>query len=97
MALAQPAKYGEAWSDERIAAWLNLQPAAGENPDFHVLWRAYQGMRAYDFERFTQLFLEQGRDINAPGLGGECLTTVLSRHRCSEDFLHILIDAGGRA
>ncbi|NNM52875.1 MAG: hypothetical protein HKM02_11750 [Pseudomonadales bacterium] len=97
MALAQPAKFGEAWSDERIASWLELLPAAGEDPDYHVLWRAYQGMRAHDFERFTQLFLEQGRNINALGLSGETLTSILSRHRCSEDFLHILVDAGGRA
>ncbi len=95
MALHQPAHYDESWSEERIKSWLDRAPANGESAEFTVLWRAYQGMRPYDFERFVQLFCEYGRDINARSLQGETLTAIVSRHASSQDFLKILQDAGG--
>ncbi len=94
MGRTQPAKFGESWEDERIAGWLQQPVPADANPDFHRLWRAYQSMRAYDFERFIQIFLENGGDINARSPQGETLRHILARHRQATDFIHILEDAG---
>ncbi len=95
MALQQPAHYDEPWSDERILSWLGRAGAAGESGDFSVLWRAYQGMRPYDFERFIQIYGDAGRDVNARSLLGETLTGIVSRHARGGVFLQILKDAGG--
>ncbi len=95
MALHQPAHYDETWSDERIQSWLGRAGASGESSDFSVLWRAYQGMRPYDFERFMQLYSAAGHDVNARSLLGETLTGIVSRHARGGVFLQILKDAGG--
>jgi hypothetical protein len=39
----------EVWTEERIRSFLDLQPPAGMDADFHRLQRAYQSMRAEDF------------------------------------------------
>lgn len=95
MGVTQPAKFGEEWSDERISGWLNLLPPEGENADHHLLQRAYQSMRAYDFERFIQFFLDAGKDINAPDAQGRTFLSVICRHTPSTDFIRIIEDAGG--
>ncbi len=94
MSRTQPARFGEAWDDERIAGWMNIPVPTDEDPDFFRLWRAYQSMRAYDFERFVQIFLERGGRMDARNKQGETLYTILRRHPMATDFLHVLEDAG---
>ena len=43
---------GEPMTDEQIKVFLDFPPEEGENPDFHVLLKAYRALRAEDFERF---------------------------------------------
>ena len=97
MALSQPARFGEDWSDDRVRGYLNRQPPAGVNADFHVLNTAYKHMRAYDFERFVCFFLEEGRDINAVNEDGKTLLDLVKAHPISLDFVHILEDAAQKA
>ena len=42
----------EVWTQERIKSFLFVEPPAGVNRDFHRLHKAYQSMRADDFEIF---------------------------------------------
>ena len=44
---------GEPMTDEQIKVFLDFPPEEGENPDFHVLLKAYRALRAEDFERFV--------------------------------------------
>lgn len=90
MALSQPARFGEDWSDERIKAYLEHQAPEGINPDFHVLMHAYKHMRACDFERFLPYFLEAGRDLQARGPEGKTLLELAREHRRSDEFVKIL-------
>ena len=39
----------EVWTEARIRSFLNLQPPAGVNADYHRLQRAYQSMREIAF------------------------------------------------
>lgn len=93
MALSQPAKFGEEWSDDRVRGYLDRQPPAGVDADFHVLCTAYKHMRAYDFERFMEFFLEAGRNVNAVNEQGQTLLDLVRRNPVSLDFVHILEDA----
>ena len=97
MALSQPARFGEDWNDDRVSSYLNRQPPAGVDADFHVLNTAYKHMRAYDFERFMALFLAEGRNVNAVNEEGRSMLDLVRAHPISADFVHILEDAVQKA
>ena len=87
---------GETFDDERIRTFLNQQAPEGYDADFFTLERAYRGMLADNFETFIGFFLEAGGNINAENPQGETLTTLVSRHLKSAEYLDILTKAGGR-
>jgi len=93
MALSQPATFDETWSDERVASYLNRQPVAGENPDFHVLMTAYKHMRPSDFQRLLVLFKAAGRDVHARNQQGRSLLDIVREHPQSSAFVALLSDA----
>ncbi|HEX4870466.1 MAG TPA: PA4642 family protein [Moraxellaceae bacterium] len=95
MGVTQPARFGEDWSDERVRGYLDRAPAAGENPDFHVLMTAYKHMRAHDFERFVAFFLAAGRDLDARNGAGQTLLDIVRTHPRSGDFVKVLEAARG--
>ncbi|MFZ5560418.1 MAG: PA4642 family protein [Pseudomonadota bacterium] len=90
MGVTQPARFGEDWSDERVRGYLERQPPAGENADFHVLMTAYKHMRAHDFERFIGFFRDAGRDLDARGTAGRTLLEIVRDHAKAADFVKIL-------
>ena len=85
---------GEDWSDERVAAFLTATPADETDPDFYVLDRAYISMREQDFERFIQMFVAAGRNLNARNQNGDTLLTLADQHANSGEFVEILLRAG---
>jgi len=91
MAFAQPATFNEAWTDERVFAYLGHLPPEGVNGDFHVLYSAYKHMRPYDFERLLVRFTADGRDVNARDPKGRTLADVIQAHpQQSAEFLALL-------
>ena len=46
----------EVWTEERVHSFLDIQPPAGEDPDFHALLSAYRSMRLENFEQFLSFF-----------------------------------------
>ena len=89
-ARTQLAVRDEWWTDERVQGFLDLQAPEGENPDFHVLHKAYQGMVPESFGRFVEYFVEAGRDLNARGREGKTISEVLSSHRHGGDYLDVI-------
>ena len=83
---SQPSVTDEIWDDERVKSFLDLQPA-GENADFHVLLRAYRGMRVEDFERFLVFYTEAGRDLDARDPQGRTIWDIMAQHRQGADFI----------
>ena len=65
---SQPKVTDEVWDDERVKRFLDLQPS-GEDADFHVLVKAYRGMRPEDFERFLGFFRGNLRSPGKPRPG----------------------------
>ncbi|HBM22433.1 MAG TPA: hypothetical protein DD411_02540, partial [Alcanivorax sp.] len=81
--------------DEQIKVFLDFPPEEGENPDFHVLLKAYRALRVEDFERFVAFFQAQNRDIRATDDQGRTLLDIVRGHGKSEPFVAILEKAGG--
>ena len=48
---SQPQVTNEVWDDDRVKSFLEMEAYDG-NVGFHLLMRAYRGMRPADFERF---------------------------------------------
>ena len=92
----QPQVFDEAWTDERVKTYLDLLPEAGESADFHVLLKAYQGMRVEDFERFLVYFAQAKRDVNALDRHGETILALVRRHRHGKNYADSLIEAGAK-
>ncbi|WLF82972.1 PA4642 family protein [Moraxella sp. ZY210820] len=91
MAVSQPATFNEAWSDERVFAYLNQLPPNGVDADFHVLYHAFKHMRSTDYERLLKKFIADGRDVNATNAQGQRIHDVIAQHsRQKDDFLAVL-------
>jgi hypothetical protein len=87
---------GEPMPEAQFRALLDFPPEEGEDPDFHVLLRAYRGMTPEDFARFIAFFREHGRDLNAQDPKGRTLKDVISRHRHAGPYIEVLEEAGAR-
>ena len=85
---SQPQVTDEVWDDERVKSFLALEPY-GENADFHVLLKAYRGMRVADFERFLGFFTDEGRDLDATDAKGRTLWQIAGEHRQGADFIKV--------
>lgn len=93
----KPKVIGEEWSDERVKSFLAVEPYdQAVNADFHALLKAYQAMRAGDFDRFIRFFVEEGRDVNAVNDRGETMLDLVSQHRRSSEYAAALESAGGK-
>lgn len=93
MGVSQPARFGEDWSDERVRGYLDRQPPAGENADFHALHTAYKHMRVEDFARFVTCFKAAGRDLQATDSQGRTLLDLVRQHPQSAAFVPLLQSA----
>jgi hypothetical protein len=80
----------EWWTDERILSFLALEPAAGENSDFHILSKAYQGMVPESFERFLEFYLEAGKDLDATDRQGKTISQIIATHRHGTPYLELI-------
>lgn len=91
MAVSQPATFNEEWSDERVYAYLNHLPPADVDADYHVLYNAFKHMRAHDFERLIQKFIENGRNLQATNPKGQNIEEVIAEFpKQGAPFLEIL-------
>src|SRR5690606_749725 len=85
---------GEHFDDERIKSFFTYDAPAGIDPDYHLLEKAYRGMRGENFATFLTFFKAEGRDINAKSPEGQTLLQVVSTHRTGEEYAIALKNAG---
>lgn len=86
----QPATRNEEWSDDRIRAFLSLQPPENVPADYHILQKAYRGMLPEQFERFVPFFVEAGRDVNVRLADNSTFMDHLAQHQRAEPYRKIL-------
>lgn len=87
---------GEIFDEARIATFLNFTAPSGVNEDFHLLEKAYRGMRGENFATFVKLFIEAGRDINAIGNEGKTFLQSIKNHRNGEEYVLALEAVGAK-
>lgn len=87
---------GEIFDEERIKTFLAFTAPAGVNADFHLLEKAYRGMRGENFSTFAKLFIESGRDINAVGPEGKTFLQTIKSHRNGEEYVIALKAVGAK-
>ncbi len=88
---------GEVFDDERIRSFLAFEAPAGVNADFHLLEKAYRGMKAGNFVTFVQFFQAEGRDINACNPEGKTFLQLAAEHRYGDDYVAAIKQAGGQS
>jgi ankyrin repeat protein len=87
---------GETFDEARIKTFFDYDAPAGVNADFHLLEKAYRGMRGENFATFVKLFIEAGKDINAIGSEGKTLLQIAKEHRNGEEYALALAAAGAK-
>jgi hypothetical protein len=87
---------GEIFDEARIKTFLNYPAPAGINADYHLLEKAYRGMRGENFITFVKLFVEAGKDLNALGPEGKTFMQVVKVHRNGEEYALALEAAGAK-
>ncbi|MFA5633315.1 MAG: PA4642 family protein [Porticoccaceae bacterium] len=81
---------GEVFDDDRIRAFLQLQAPTGVNHDYHLLEKAYRGMKVENFATFVAFFREAGHDINAHNPRGKTMLEEMKTHRLAEDYIEVM-------
>jgi hypothetical protein len=87
---------GEIFDEERIKTFLEFTAPAGINADFHLLEKAYRGMRGENFSTFVRLFKDAGRDLNSIGPDGKTFLQTIKPHRNGEEYILALEAAGAK-
>tara|TARA_R110001599_G_scaffold65838_2_gene185951 strand:+ start:203636 stop:203926 length:291 start_codon:yes stop_codon:yes gene_type:complete len=84
----------EVWTEDHVKSFLSVRPHDGSDENFHMLLKAYQSMRADDFELFVGFFTGEGRDVNATGQDGQSVLDIVKTHRHGVEYANILTAAG---
>ena len=84
----------EVWTEDHVKSFLDVRPHDGTDENFHMLLKAYQSMRASDFELFLGFFTADKRDVDAKGKDGRTLLDIVSTHRHGVEYADILKAAG---
>jgi len=87
----------EVWTEDHVRSFLQVHAHDGSDTDFHMLLKAYQSMRASDFELFVQFFLGDGRNLEATGRDGRSVLQIVNEHRHGAEYAEILRGAGATA
>ena len=87
---------GEIFDEERIKTFLQFPAPTGVNADFHLLEKAYRGMRGENFSTFVKIFVEAGHDLNAVGPEGKTFLQTIRSHRNGEEYVLALEAAGAK-
>ena len=77
----------EAWDDNRVRSFLDLESVTEAHNDYYVLHAAYRHMRLADFERFISFFDAAGRNLDAKDSKGRTLWSVIAKHRQGAEFI----------
>ncbi len=84
----------EVWTEDRVKSFLEVRSHDEVEEDFHMLLKAYQSMRAEDFEKFVGFFTAEGRSVNSKNPRGQTVLSIVQEHRRSGEYAEILKAAG---
>jgi hypothetical protein len=85
---------GEVFDDARIKTFFNHVAYGNINPDYHLLEKAYRGMKADNFATFLTFFIECDHDINAVDIGGQTFLKSIESHAQASAYIVALKQHG---
>ncbi len=87
---------GEVIDEAKVRSFLAYEPYDDVSKDFHILTKAYRGLPPEGFERFVEIFVEEGHDINAKDEHGVSFLDRIRRFKRHPEYVAILENAGAR-
>ncbi|MFT6791866.1 MAG: hypothetical protein ACJA04_001079 [Cellvibrionaceae bacterium] len=81
---------GENFDDERIKTFLEFESYSDVDPDYHLLEKAYRGMKADNFATFVEFFVAEGHDINAKSPQDRSFLQTIKQHRLAQPYIAAL-------
>jgi hypothetical protein len=87
---------GEHFDDARIRSFLEHQSYGDQPLSYHLLEKAYRGMKEENFITFLHFFMEAGYDLNATNATGRTFLQEISQHRHAEDYVAALKSVGAQ-
>jgi hypothetical protein len=88
---------GEFFDDERIKTFFDYEAYGDLNPDYHLLEKAYRGMKAENFSTFLTFFTERKHNINATNNEGKTFLKSIEAHTQAKDYIAVLKQHGANA
>ncbi|MFT7492107.1 MAG: hypothetical protein ACI80S_001706 [Pseudohongiellaceae bacterium] len=88
---------GEVFDDERIKTFFEYAAYGNNNPDHHLLEKAYRGMKADNFSTFLTFFVERSHDINAVDISGQTFLKNIESHTQASAYIIALKQHGAWA
>ena len=85
---------GEVFDDDRIKTFLDYEAYGDINSAYHLLEKAYRGMKADNFSTFLAFFVGAGHDINAKGSNGKTFLKTIEAHNQAGDYISALKQYG---
>lgn len=86
----------EEMNDEKISRFLSLKPYGDESEDFYILTKAYRGLPIEYFTRFLEMFLAEGRDVNAKNTQGQSFIDFIGNNIRFPEFVELLKKNGAQ-
>ncbi|MBB6521395.1 PA4642 family protein [Pseudoteredinibacter isoporae] len=78
---------GEVFDEDRIRTFLDFEAPAGVDTDFYLLEKAYRGMKSENFATFLDMFVAEGRNVNALNTDGDSLLKLITQHKQSDEYI----------
>lgn len=88
---------GEVFDDKRIKTFFNHEAYGDTNRDYHLLEKAYRGMKADNFSTFLDFFIERNHDINAADVTGKTFLKSIESHAQASAYVIALQHHGACA
>ena len=88
---------GEVFDDARIKTFFEYAAYGNNNPDYHLLEKAYRGMKADNFSTFLTFFIERNHDINAVDISGQTFLKNIESPTQASAYIIALKQHGARA
>lgn len=85
---------GEVFDDARIKSFFNHVAYGNTNSDYHLLEKAYRGMKSDNFSTFLTFFIERNHNINAVDIGGQTFLKNIESHAQASAYVVALKQHG---
>ncbi len=86
---------GESFTDEKLKLFFDCKPYDNTSEDFHILLKAYRGLPVEAFQRFVELFIAEGKSLQAKNTQGLSFLETIQAHSQQQAYAEVLRQAGG--